>query len=696
MVQFYLRSFIFVFMVGLVGVGLGQPASTADRPYLAKDVQQAMDFLATWTRVASGQDFFRDANFAGSQSCGGAGCHDQQLKEWQKTWHSKILSADLSAVIGDFNNATVSFEDVRAIVKGRPDSNLGKLQNVPIKVEVRTETSGGKFFFVIVDPKDTNSPKRGQRYEVALVVGGKWQQTYHVRPVDKDGKPGEFYFPAPIRWSVNPDKKATPAGHWEQVNFQPESWVWSDGGQATPRKPDELPVARFGEAKCMGCHTTGFKFEQSAGNPHWKMVGTTPVPGQPGQQTGELAIGCERCHGPGSKHIEAAKQKEAAGSKLDPVRDQTFIVHGLKDLSLDQQNQICGQCHSRVGNKDQRDLAFQNKLFVAGTPIPGDRGFLPGDANLAERSFFWSYANPNATPGQGMDTFWPDGRGKKSRTQWQDHVNSAHAVKGGASCMTCHSFHGDAVEKDPQQESKLRQPVKELCETCHNQAGAAKQPNKEMYAGSLNAASSQHADQGVQCVDCHMGAVGQRMTRTEAGPAAFDVSFHGTSVTLPVVNESAPNQPNAGLGLADVRGNCEVCHTGKHVMANGTEPPPKTAQELLDYVHNIKASMKTAIDKIESRVKGNKSQAGKTNIQLSNAQANLGVILLDGSMGVHNSRVDRTGTVSHFGGMGECLRLANLWAELACRDPAAQCTGEPFTRVSGPITDPNPSVCLAK
>jgi mono/diheme cytochrome c family protein len=687
--QFYLRAIACVSMMGLTGFGLAQPTPT-NRPYLAKDVQQAIDFLATWPRVASGQDYFKDASFVGSQSCG-AGCHDQQVKEWQKTWHSRILSADFSTVVGDFNNATVSFEGVRAVTKGTPDSELGKLQNIPVKVEVRTETSGGKFFFVIIDPKDVNSPKGGQRYEVVLVVGGKWQQTYHVRPVDKDGNPGQFYFPAPIRWSVNPDKNANPSGHWELVNFQPESWVWSDGGLGTPRKPDELPVARFAEAKCMGCHTTGFNIEQSAESPHWKMVGSA-LPEQPGRQTGELAVGCERCHGPGSKHIAAAKLKEAQGSKLDPARDQMWIVHGLKDLSLDQQNQICGQCHARVGNKDQRDLAFQNRLFVGGAAVSGDRGFLPGDSNLMERSFFWSYANPNATPNQGIDTFWPDGRGKKSRTQWQDHTNGAHAVRGGASCMTCHSFHGDAVEKDPQQESKLRQPVKELCETCHNQSGAAKQPNKEMYAGGPNAASSQHADQGVQCVDCHMGAVGQRMSKTAAGAAAFDVSFHGTSIVLP---ESAASQAGAALGLADMRGNCEVCHTDKRVMANGTEPPPKSAQELLDYVHKIKASIKTAMDRIEGRVKSNKSQAGKTNIQLSNAQANLRTILLDGSMGVHNSRVDQNGTVSHGGGIGECLRVANLWAELACRDPAAQCTGEPYNPVSGPITDPNPAVCLA-
>src|SRR5262249_34480730 len=197
-------------------------------------------------------------------------------------------------------------------------------------------------------------------------------------------------------------------------------------------------------------------------------------------------------------------------------------------------------------------------------------------------------------------------------------------------------------------------------------------------AGGANAASSQHADQGVQCVDCHMGAVGQRMSKTAAGPPAFDVSFHGTSITLPVADETAPGQPGAGLGLADVRGNCDVCHSSKHTMPNGTETPTKTPQELLDYVHKIKASLKTAVDKIENRVKSNASKVDKTNVQLSNAQANLRMILLDGSMGVHNSRVDKQGLVSHGGGVGECLRLANLWVELACQDSTTHCAGEPF------------------
>jgi hypothetical protein len=120
----------------------------------------------------------------------------------------------------------------------------------------------------------------------------------------------------------------------------------------------------------MGCHTTGFDFvppDPPPASQHWKMQGA-----------GEMAIGCERCHGPGSKHVEAAKQKEAEGSKLNPDRDQLFIVHGLRDLSLDQQNQVCGQCHARLGGKSMPILAFPD--------LVDHKHFLPGDSNVTERA----------------------------------------------------------------------------------------------------------------------------------------------------------------------------------------------------------------------------------------------------------------------------------------------------------------------
>ena len=161
-----------------LGLAQGQPAAP-ERPHLAKDAEEAIRFLGNWERVTSGQDLFKGATYVGSAGCGGAGCHDQQVDEWRQTWHSKILR-DVTTiaptdVLGDFNNAVIPFKDVRAVAKGG-DADLGKLQDPPVKFDVRTERGNGKFFFVIVDPADTNTPQGGQRYAFALVVGGKWPE----------------------------------------------------------------------------------------------------------------------------------------------------------------------------------------------------------------------------------------------------------------------------------------------------------------------------------------------------------------------------------------------------------------------------------------------------------------------------------------------------------------------------------------
>jgi len=116
--------------------------------------------------------------------------------------------------------------------------------------------------------------------------------------------------------------------------------------------------------------------------------------------------------------------------------------------------------------------------------------------------------------------------------------------------------------------------------------------------------------------------------------------------------------------------------------------------ELLDYVRKIQESTKAAIAKIQNRALTNKSKDSKTVLQLNTAQANLNTILMDGSMGVHNSRVTPNGIVSPQGGIADCLRLANIWVELACRQPGANCTGAIFNPISEQVAEPNPLACL--
>lgn len=80
--------------------------------------------------------------------------------------------------------------------------------------------------------------------------------------------------------------------------------------------------------ECFGCHTTGFDSRSS----------------EPRED--ETGVRCERCHGPGRQHVEAA----AAGR---PVQGTIF---NPGDLSGFPQTQLCGACHGRPPEDNDFDL----------------------------------------------------------------------------------------------------------------------------------------------------------------------------------------------------------------------------------------------------------------------------------------------------------------------------------------------------
>lgn len=463
------------------------PVQALDQQPPVRTATEAFDLVGKTARVESGRKFFGDARYSGSESC--KVCHESQYQSWAASWHSKMERwPNAATVVGDFDNRTIRFRNLR--VRGA-DGKEGTIS--PTALAFR---QGERFFFTLIDKDDAAN---NQTWEVAKVLGGKWDQGYEVR-IGEDN-----YYPAPIRWSVTQKD-------WIIGGFNPQDWFLADGTpDGRPFKRTEMPMIRVAEAKCNGCHTTGFVYAKDSSGV-WK----ARTHGQ-----GEIGIACESCHGPGSRHVDEAHAAKKSGQKLQASR--TAIVNPLTDLNAEQATQVCGQCHGRGSHKELADLSFPT-------------GFLPGDTDLKARYRLWSYSGTSSKA--ESEYFWPNDWAARNRQQYQDFTKSGHYNKAGMSCITCHAFHGKT------ETAQLRAKPEHLCVECHRATGRALRPDAEMFAGS-------DKDQiGMTCVDCHMQRIGSRSRATEVSGHQWDATSHVFAVASPRLEET--------LG---VRTGCTTCHS---------------------------------------------------------------------------------------------------------------------------------------
>lgn len=300
--------------------------------------------------------------------------------------------------------------------------------------------------------------------EVALVYGSLWKQRYFK-------KVGDDYFPLPVQWEFANKKWSRyfvgNAGDWWAVHYPPDN-------MQRPTGPT-----------CDGCHSVGYDI-------HTKQVA-------------EWNVGCERCHGPGSEHIE----KKTRASIVNPAQLDAIAA-----------NDTCIQCHSQGR---PRTIPLEGKYYD--WPVGYDVG-----KRLAD---FWQLEDRKL--GEQDFYYFADGTAHKNRMQGNDFSQSL-MYRRGVMCSDCHDVHGTS---NPAQ---LIKPSQELCLSCHG-PGSPNGPR----ASTLEAHTHHNADSaGSECVSCHMPAI-----QTEGVPGV-NVHAHTFNVIMPVMTEryKVPNP-------------CTTCHTDK-------------------------------------------------------------------------------------------------------------------------------------
>jgi hypothetical protein len=127
--------------------------------------------------------------------------------------------------------------------------------------------------------------------QLAFVYGSRWKQRYFA-------KRGDDYYPLPAQWDVAKKR-------WLPYHVEKGTDWWEPFYGPTNFDRPTGPT-------CDGCHSVNYNVET--------------------HQVTEWNVGCEKCHGPGSLHVEHPTRENIVNpNRLDYVRG----------------NDTCIQCHSQ-------------------------------------------------------------------------------------------------------------------------------------------------------------------------------------------------------------------------------------------------------------------------------------------------------------------------------------------------------------
>ena len=245
----------------------------------------------------------------------------------------------------------------------------------------------------------------------------------------------------------------SPLGKLTQL---PLGWYAEDGGRwgMSPGydRPNHDGFQRVVSFDCMFCHNSYPAVEAGADRLGKRQVYRGSIP---------EGIDCQRCHGPGSAHVEAAVSKAAQPGALE-----ASIVNPAR-LPADRRMEVCLQCHLQSTSRP-----LPNVIRKYGR---GYFSFRPGQP-LADYALHFDHA-----PNTGWNRKFEINHSAYRLRQSRCFVESGEAM----TCTTCHDPHRN------QRGEEASRMYDEACLRCH-----------ETRLVAL-AAEGQHPDAS-RCATCHM------------------------------------------------------------------------------------------------------------------------------------------------------------------------------------------------
>jgi tetratricopeptide (TPR) repeat protein len=344
-------------------------------------------------RAASGPGLAGTAPaFVGSASC--EECHQAAFRKWRGSHHERAMDvASEKTVLGDFADAMFT--------------NRG--------VTSRFYRRGGKFYVHTEGPDG----KPGE-FEIAYTFGVKPLQQYLV-PF-----PGGRLQCLTVAWD-------TERKRWFQLypdqDIPPSDWLhWTRNAQNW-------------NGMCAECHSTNLK---KGYDPETETYKTT---------WSEISVGCEACHGAGSRHVAWARIPAMARPAL---ADQGLVVP-TSGITSTQLVELCAPCHSRraeLGDYDHGGRLLMDQML----PSLLTEGLYFADGQQQDEVYTYASFLQSKMYARGVKC---------------NDCHDSHSIKlkleGNEVCLQCHvrevfdsaehHFHKKVVDGKPSEGA--------LCARCH-------------------------------------------------------------------------------------------------------------------------------------------------------------------------------------------------------------------------------------
>jgi hypothetical protein len=274
------------------------------------------------------------------------------------------------------------------------------------------------------------------------------------------------------------------------VCHRPQANTWSETSHA--QSFTHLPEKYRSDTSCLKCHVTGF------GDARGYVTGT---------EKDLLMVGCESCHGPGAKHLDAAQRFLLASTPDEEAKIEKEMRETVVKTPTDE---VCIACHTTQAHGS-------HPLYEDTLPAP------PAKGQTGQRKLVSSISSVFASP---------------SPTRYVP----------GYSVKTCGSCHYDQylqwrTEKHSTLAASL--PAKHAndqnCTNCHANAG---------FVDSTVSTDVHHAQIGVGCESCH-------------GPALEHVRFNVRFIHGPRLGPQLEEAARQSISKGKPATACVQCHVGQ-------------------------------------------------------------------------------------------------------------------------------------